>query len=166
MPALPIFIRRLDDKSPINDSNESTSFGTDTKDRMDDGGKPSRPPSPPRRDKPATITRSTIDWRLFDVSEPHRSYWLRQALSEAPPSAAVLEQDISADVCIVGGGFTGLWTALHITEQDPSVRVVIIERDLCGSGASGRNGGFCMNWMSKASGVLPSRFTKLKIAAK
>ena len=89
------------------------------------------------------------------MSEPHRSYWLRQALSEAPPSAAVLEQDISADVCIVGGGFTGLWTALHITEQDPSVRVVIIERDLCGSGASGRNGGFCMSWMSKASGVLP-----------
>lgn len=89
------------------------------------------------------------------MSEPHRSYWLKRALSEAPPSAVVLEQDISADVCIVGGGFTGLWTALHITEQDPSVRVVIIERDLCGSGASGRNGGFCMSWMSKATGVLP-----------
>lgn len=89
------------------------------------------------------------------MSEPHRSYWLKQALSEAPPSTAVLEQDISADVCIVGGGFTGLWTALHITKQDPSVRVVIIDRDLCGSGASGRNGGFCMSWMSKATGVLP-----------
>ncbi len=89
------------------------------------------------------------------MSEPNRSYWLKQALSEAPPAARPLEQDIAADVCIVGGGFTGLWTALYITELDPSVRVVIIERDLCGGGASGRNGGFCMSWMSKATGVLP-----------
>jgi len=89
------------------------------------------------------------------MSERRRSYWLKQSLSETPPAAFVLEQDIHADVCIVGGGFTGLWTALHITEQDPSVRVAIIERDLCGSGASGRNGGFCMSWMSKATGVLP-----------
>ncbi len=88
------------------------------------------------------------------MPQPIRSFWLKQALSQAPPTAPALEQDISVDVCIVGGGFTGLWTALHIKEQDPSVRVVIIERDVCGSGASGRNGGFCMSWMSKATGVL------------
>ena len=54
----------------------------------------------------------------------------------------------------VGAGFTGLWTALEIKKRDVSVDVTVIEADLCGSGASGRNGGFAMTWMSKAATLL------------
>ena len=83
----------------------------------------------------------------------NRSFWLRQALgSEAtqPP----LTQNLDIEVCIVGGGFTGLWTAINLKQRDPSVEIAIIEKDICGGGASGRNGGFCMTWMSKATSLL------------
>jgi glycine/D-amino acid oxidase-like deaminating enzyme len=45
-------------------------------------------------------------------------------------------------VCVVGGGFTGLWTALALREREPSARVVVVEAEQCGAGPSGRNGGF------------------------
>ena len=83
----------------------------------------------------------------------NRSFWLRQALgseSTQPP----LTQNLDIDVCIVGGGFTGLWTAINLKQRDPSVEIAIIEKDICGGGASGRNGGFCMTWMSKATSLL------------
>jgi FAD dependent oxidoreductase len=48
----------------------------------------------------------------------------------------------SADVVVVGGGFTGLWTALALREREPGLDVAIVEADFCGSGPSGRNGGF------------------------
>ena len=53
------------------------------------------------------------------------------------------------DVCVVGGGLTGLWTALRIRELDPSCSVGVLEADICGSGASGANGGFAMTWWPK-----------------
>src|SRR3954453_17749000 len=53
-----------------------------------------------------------------------------------------------ADVAIVGGGFTGLWTAYHLARPDPGLRIVVLEREFAGFGASGRNGG----WVS---GLLP-----------
>ena len=49
-------------------------------------------------------------------------------------------------MCIVGGGFTGLWTAIRIKEREPSADVAVIEADICGAGASGRNGGFAMSF--------------------
>ena len=78
------------------------------------------------------------------MAEVTRSWWLREAIAE-PPSPA-LAGDTSAEVCIVGGGFTGLWTALRIKELEPSRDVVILEADVCGAGASGRNGGFAMTF--------------------
>lgn len=65
--------------------------------------------------------------------------------AEAEP----LDGDQRVDVCIVGGGFTGLWTALRLKELEPSLDVGLVEADLCGSGASGRNGGFVLSWWSK-----------------
>ncbi len=50
---------------------------------------------------------------------------------------------IRADVAIVGAGFTGLWTAIRLLDTDPALRVVVLEADRVGAGASGRNGGFC-----------------------
>lgn len=84
-----------------------------------------------------------------------RSFWLNQVLERAPAEPQPLTGDASADICIVGGGFTGLWTALHIKDADPSADIVIVERDICGGGASGRNGGFCMTWTSKAPLLYP-----------
>ena len=56
---------------------------------------------------------------------------------------AALTADIEADVAIIGGGFTGLWSAFYLKTLDPSVRVVILEAERIGFGASGRNGGWC-----------------------
>ncbi|GAB5469743.1 MAG: FAD-binding oxidoreductase [Rhodospirillales bacterium] len=78
-----------------------------------------------------------------------RSHWLGEALGSDQGPAPALDRDISADVCIVGGGFTGLWTALRLKEQSPGLDVVLIEKDVCGAGASGRNGGFVLSWWAK-----------------
>jgi glycine/D-amino acid oxidase-like deaminating enzyme len=62
---------------------------------------------------------------------------------------APLTSSRSADVCIVGGGFTGLWTALEIKQQNPAVSVVLLEATTCGAGASGRNGGWATGWFDE-----------------
>jgi glycine/D-amino acid oxidase-like deaminating enzyme len=54
-----------------------------------------------------------------------------------------LPGDTTADVAIVGAGFTGLWTAYYLLAADPSLRVVVVESEIAGFGASGRNGGWC-----------------------
>ncbi len=79
------------------------------------------------------------------------SYWLDEALAAeaADPIAQPLAGANRADVCIVGGGYTGLWTALALKEHDPSLDVALIEARYCGYGASGRNGGFLMSWSPK-----------------
>ena len=69
-----------------------------------------------------------------------RSFWL-DTLPERPLHPP-LEQARDADLCIVGGGFTGLWAALYAKELDPAREVVLLEATRCGNGASGRNGGF------------------------
>jgi len=74
----------------------------------------------------------------------YQSPWFREALKvEDQLIINQLNSSETTDICIVGGGYTGLWTALKIKEKIPSTNIIIIEKDLCGSGASGRNGG-CM----------------------
>jgi len=68
------------------------------------------------------------------------SYWL--TASPAGPERQPLRGAARADVAIVGGGFTGLWTALALTDTDPTLRVAVLEQETVGFGASGRNGGF------------------------
>jgi glycine/D-amino acid oxidase-like deaminating enzyme len=75
--------------------------------------------------------------------EAGRSWWLREALADDPGEPALpLRGDTTADVVILGAGYTGMWTALHLTELDPGIDIVILEHDIAGGGASGRNGGF------------------------
>ncbi len=76
-----------------------------------------------------------------------RSFWLQDV--GAAVATESLEGSERADVAIVGGGYTGLWTALRIRELAPEMRVVILEADLCGSGASGRNGGQVHSWFAE-----------------
>lgn len=68
------------------------------------------------------------------------SYWLAGA---APAPKPPLREPTAADVVIVGGGFTGLWTAIRLLQTQPDLRVVLLEMETIGFGASGRNGGFC-----------------------
>ena len=84
----------------------------------------------------------------------NRSFWLRQALEHDADVAEPLARDLKVDTCIVGGGFTGLWTAINLKRHEPAMEIAIIEKDICGGGASGRNGGFCMTWMSKSTTLL------------
>jgi glycine/D-amino acid oxidase-like deaminating enzyme len=86
-------------------------------------------------------------------SGDRRSWWLREALAaEAVSDSAVVDAapplrgTITADVVILGGGYTGLWTALRMAEIAPDARIVILEADICGGGPSGRNGGFVTSW--------------------
>ena len=79
-----------------------------------------------------------------------RSLWLQEALAaEDGVESAELTGPIRADVCVVGGGYTGLWTALRVKELEPDASVALIEADICGGGPSGRNGGFALSWWPK-----------------
>jgi len=80
-----------------------------------------------------------------------RSWWLREALAAEPPAlradaAPPFAGSGRADIAILGGGYTGLWAALRLIELAPGARIVVLERDVCGGGASGRNGGFVTGW--------------------
>lgn len=72
-----------------------------------------------------------------------RGFWLEEALAHDPgePCPPLLGR-VRADVCVVGGGFAGLWTAVELAEREPGMRIALLESDICGAGASGRNGGF------------------------
>jgi glycine/D-amino acid oxidase-like deaminating enzyme len=59
------------------------------------------------------------------------------------PARPALTQDLQVDVCIVGAGFTGLWAAHSLAQADPTLRIAVVEREVAGFGASGRNGGWC-----------------------
>jgi glycine/D-amino acid oxidase-like deaminating enzyme len=65
-----------------------------------------------------------------------------------------LEDDVEGDFCVVGGGYTGLWTALALKEREPSSRVVLVEAETCGAGPSGRNGGFIHGYWASLAELL------------
>jgi glycine/D-amino acid oxidase-like deaminating enzyme len=76
-----------------------------------------------------------------------RSFWLEaDPYTPGPPLAG----DVTVDVAIVGAGFTGLWTAHFLLRAQPALKVAVIERDVVGYGASGRNGGFAMTLLSRS----------------
>ena len=89
-----------------------------------------------------------------------RSFWLREALAAEPPSLAAdvaappFTGRASVDIAIVGGGYTGLWTALRLRELSPDARVVLLDQDICGGGPSGRNGGFVTGWWDELASLV------------
>ncbi|HEY8720302.1 FAD-binding oxidoreductase [Pengzhenrongella sp.] len=94
------------------------------------------------------------------MTNSHRSsLWFDQVatdgdlLEHRPP----LDGDSEADVVVVGAGLTGLWTAYYLTEADPALRIVIVERETAGFGASGRNGGWCSALFPTSAAAIASR---------
>lgn len=82
-------------------------------------------------------------------------FWFNQALAQTNNAEQVqLQGNTEANVCIVGGGYTGLWTAIKIKQAAPETSVTIIEKGLCGQGASGRNGGCMLTFSTKFSTLL------------
>jgi len=76
------------------------------------------------------------DWRSI-------SLWMDQ-LEEPLVQRPTLSGSVEVDVAIIGAGYTGLWTAYYLKQQDPALRIAIVEAEIAGFGASGRNGGWLM----------------------
>jgi glycine/D-amino acid oxidase-like deaminating enzyme len=85
------------------------------------------------------------------------SWWLEDALAREgnPAPAPALAGDAIADVAIVGGGYTGLWTALALREREHDLQITLLEAEICGHGPSGRNGGFVHGYWASLPGLLP-----------
>ena len=77
-------------------------------------------------------------------------FWFDNAMQEEANALPLsLPTKHHCDVCIIGGGFTGLWTAIKLKQQQANLKVTIIEKGFCGQGASGRNGGAILTWSTK-----------------
>ena len=85
------------------------------------------------------------------------SFWLETVGEDLTPRPS-LPGPTDADVAILGAGFTGLWTAYYLLRQDPSLRVVVLESEIAGFGASGRNGAWCNSAFPVTPGELMRRF--------
>ncbi|WP_417563841.1 NAD(P)/FAD-dependent oxidoreductase [Microbacterium sp.] len=84
---------------------------------------------------------SVVDHALEGTA--HSVFWRDDLPDDLKPDRPALTAAITADLVIVGGGYTGLWTALLAVERDPGARIVLVEAQRVGWAASGRNGGFC-----------------------
>ena len=85
------------------------------------------------------------------------SFWLETAEEDLTPRPS-LDGSAEADVAILGAGFTGLWTAYYLLRKEPSLRVVVLEAETSGFGASGRNGAWCNSAFPVSPGELARRF--------
>ncbi|MGD0998750.1 MAG: FAD-dependent oxidoreductase [Thermoleophilia bacterium] len=90
------------------------------------------------------------DYRAF-------SLWLDGVTGELVPRPA-LAGPTEVDVAVVGGGYTGLWTAYYLKKADPSLRIAILEKEIAGFGASGRNGGWCSSFFAASPGTIADEF--------
>jgi glycine/D-amino acid oxidase-like deaminating enzyme len=91
--------------------------------------------------------------------DENQSLWVRQTpdYQSLPP----LRQTLTADLAIIGGGFTGVSTAYHFSRRYPEKRVVLLEAKTLANGASGRNGGMMLNWVSGVTDHSPDMTTRI-----
>ncbi len=87
-------------------------------------------------------------------------------VSDSPPGGprTPLQGSRRADVVVVGGGFTGLWTAYHLLRLEPTAKVVVLERERVGFGASGRNGSWCVPELNAGPALLARHFGAARAA--
>ena len=93
------------------------------------------------------------DARADDSRWRRVSYWF-DSLAEPVLPRPPLQADLDLDVAIVGAGYTGLWTAYYLAGLDPSLRVAVVEKEVAGFGASGRNGGWCSAFFAMSDATL------------
>ncbi len=85
------------------------------------------------------------------------SFWLETSGDDLTPRPP-LDGSTDVDVAILGAGFTGLWTAYHLLLRDPSLNVAVVEAEIAGFGASGRNGGWCFSGFPVSPLALKERY--------
>ena len=85
------------------------------------------------------------------------SFWLEDSGEPLTPRPA-LARSADVDVAILGAGFSGLWTAYYLLRHEPALRVAVVDKQIAGFGASGRNGGWCSPNFPLSAGVLQKRF--------
>ena len=86
------------------------------------------------------------------------SFWLETAADGLAPPACPFKAALTVDVAILGGGYSGLWTAYYLLRANPGLRVAILEKEIVGFGASGRNGGWCSSRFPVTPAVLEERY--------
>lgn len=89
--------------------------------------------------------------------EPPRSLWW-STLNHPVTPRATLSSHLDVDVAIVGGGFTGLWCARELNRRDASLRIAVLEKSVCGFGASGRNGGWASSFYPQSDDAVIKRY--------
>ena len=85
------------------------------------------------------------------------SFWLETAGDSLIPRPA-LQRSSEVDIAILGGGYSGLWTAYYLLRANPGLRIAILEKEIVGFGASGRNGGWCSSRFPVTPAVLQERY--------
>ena len=85
------------------------------------------------------------------------SFWL-DTVGEPLTPRAPLARSTEVDVAILGAGYSGLWTAYYLLRANPKLRVAVVEKEIAGFGASGRNGGWCSSKFPVTPGMLSQRF--------
>jgi glycine/D-amino acid oxidase-like deaminating enzyme len=93
----------------------------------------------------------------------HNNLW--EAITPPAADRPALPHDADADVVIVGAGYTGLWTAYYLAKADPSLRIIVLEAETVGYGASGRNGGWCSSNVVGLDALLVNPVTRAPGAA-
>ena len=96
---------------------------------------------------------------MNEIPVQSKSYWMKTR--EYTPGQS-LKGEEKVDVAIIGGGYTGLSTAYHLKKENPGLKIAILESDIIGYGASGRNGGFNMTLFGLTLSITALRFGKTK----
>src|SRR5688500_18962065 len=102
-----------------------------------------------RRQRPLSRNGRKIEVRQILDEDTHvkdygsYSFWLESSVDDLTPRPP-LDGSTEVDIAILGAGFTGLWTAYCLLRRDPALNVLVVEREIAGFGASGRNGGWCV----------------------
>ncbi len=101
------------------------------------------------------MTQAPLVAAVRPAKVKHEIYWREtEPVQPGPP----LDHDVSCDVCIIGGGYTGMWTAHFLKQADPSLSIHILEADYAGAGASGHNDGFMTPTIGHSLGALVHTF--------
>lgn len=108
-----------------------------------------------------TSTTTNSDYRTL-------SFWLDSLVESGSDDLvprAALSGDENADVVIIGAGLTGLWTAYYLSQRNPALKVVVLEKHIAGFGASGRNGGWCSALFPASTAALTRRHGRIAALA-